>query len=61
MITIKKQVRYKIERKGQLQKDAESAADKVGAATNVLFKKLDDSYTDLKVGYQKERRKQKMA
>lgn len=61
MITVKKQVKYKIERKGQLKKDAEGAAEKVGAATKVLFKKLDDSYTDLKVGYQKERRKQKMA
>jgi hypothetical protein len=61
VITIKKQVRYKIERRGELQKDAEGAAEKVGAATKVLFKKLDDSYTDLKAGYQKERRKQKMA
>lgn len=57
-MTIKKEV--KIERKGQLQKDAESAAEKVGAGAKALFNKLDDSYGDLKVGYQKEKRKQKL-
>lgn len=55
-MTIKKQV----ERKGQLQKDAESAAEKVGAGAKALFNKLDDSYTDLKVGYEKEKHKQKL-
>jgi len=61
VITIRKEVKYKLVHKGQMQQDAESAAEKVAAATKVLFNKLDDSYTDLKAGYQKERRKQRMA
>jgi hypothetical protein len=56
-MTVKKELR-KIERKGELQKDAESAAVKVGAGAKALFIKLDNSYSELKVGYQKEKRKQ---
>ncbi|MFY3742130.1 MAG: hypothetical protein HMLIMOIP_002594 [Candidatus Nitrosomirales archaeon] len=57
-MTIKKEL--KIERKSELQKDAESATNMVGAGAKALFNKLDDSYTDLKVGYQKEKDKQKL-
>jgi hypothetical protein len=56
-MTVKKEL--KIERKGELQRDAESAAVKVGAGAKALFNKLDNSYSELKVGYQKEKRKQR--
>lgn len=56
-MTIKREV--KIEPKSELQKDAESATNKMGAGAKALFNKLDDSYRDLKVGYQKEKRKQR--
>jgi hypothetical protein len=56
-MTVKKEL--KIERKGELQRDAESAAAKVGAGAKALFNKLDNSYSELKVGYQKEKRKQR--
>lgn len=56
-MTIKKEV--KIERKGELQKDAEIATHKVEAGAKVLFNKFDDSYRDLKARYRKEKGKQK--
>jgi len=57
-MTVKKELR-KIERKGELEKDVESATAKVGAGAKALFNKLDNSYSELKVGYQKEKRKQR--
>lgn len=49
----------KAERKGELQKDAESMASKIGSGTKAMFNKIDESYSDLKEGYQKERDKHK--
>ena len=55
--TIKKNV--KAGRKGELQKDAENVANKVGAGAKAMYNKLDSSYSDLKAEYQKERSKRK--
>lgn len=57
-MTVKKELK-RIERKGELQKDAEGAAAKVGAGAKTLFNKFDNSYSELKVGYQKEKSKQR--
>jgi hypothetical protein len=56
-MTIKREVKMK--RKGELEKDAESAVAKVEAGAKALFNKLDNSYSELKVGYKKEKRKQR--
>jgi hypothetical protein len=57
-MTVKKELK-KMNRKGELEKDAESAIAKVGAGAKALFNKLDNSYSELKVGYKKEKRKQR--
>ncbi len=57
---IKKETKYTIERKGELQKDAEEAADVVKAGTKAVFNKLDDSYRDFKAEYRKEKVKEKL-
>lgn len=54
---VKKEVKYKIERKGALQKDVEDAAYKVKGGAKAVFSKLDNSYGQLRVAYQKEKRK----
>ena len=56
----KKEVKYKIERKGELQKDVEDAADKAKRGAKAVFNKLDDSYGQLKVAYQKEKHKRRL-
>ena len=57
---IKREIKYTLERKGELQKDVEEAAGKVEAAAKVGLNKLDNSYSDLRSAYNKELIKQKM-
>lgn len=57
---IKREIKYTIEPKGELQKDVEDAAGKVKAAAKVGLNKLDDSYSDLRSAYNKERIKQQI-
>lgn len=57
---VKKEVRYKIEHKGELQHDIEDTADKVKQGAKVVFNKLDNSYGQLKTTYQKEKRKHRL-
>jgi len=54
---VKKEVKYKIVRKGELQKDVEDAADKVKGGAKAVFNKLDNSYGEVKAAYHKEKRK----
>ena len=54
---VKKEVTYKIERKGEVQKDVEEVADKVKAGARTVYNKIDNSYGELKVAYHKEKRK----
>jgi hypothetical protein len=54
---VKKAVTYKTERKGEVRKDVEEVADKVKAGAKTVYNKLDNSYGELKVAYQKEKRK----
>ena len=54
---VKKEVKYKIVRKGELQKDVEDAADKVKGGAKAVFNKLDTSYGEVKAAYHKEKRK----
>ena len=56
-IRVKKEVTYKIERKGEVQKDVEEVADKVKAGARTVYNKIDNSYGELKAAYHKEKRK----
>lgn len=52
---VKKGVKCKIVRKGELQKDVEDAADKVKGDAKAVFNKLDNSYGEVKAAYHKEK------
>jgi len=57
---VKKEVRYKMERKAELQQDVDDAADKVKGGAKAVFNKLDNSYGKLKVAYKRDKHKHRL-
>lgn len=59
-VIVKKEVRYEVDRKSDLETDIGDAADKAKAAAKAVANKADDAYRDLKIEYEKEKIKQKL-
>jgi len=56
---IKKKTTYEVDRKGELERDLESASDKVQAAGKAVANKVKDTGRDLEAEYRKEKLKEK--
>jgi hypothetical protein len=56
---IKKKTTFEVDRKGEVEKDLEDAADKVQAGAKAIANKVADPDRDLEVEYKKEKIKEK--
>jgi hypothetical protein len=58
-VEVEKETTYKVDRKGEAERDLEDAGDKVKAGAKALGKKVEDPDRDLGSEYEKEKFKER--